>query len=184
MPKSRKRRTAKPKNNRRTKPNNVDAELLRRLNAPMRAPRPKHPGHGRPCPVDDLIDEFGEDGAHWLQEEYGRPLTVADFVLEQCIRRDEFVVDDPLRGPSTMTAEQISKWLDTTFRVFLLMAKDAAEESGVALPADTAALIAELEEEEPVNHADAGADTVRGVYLEGELFLNDRGLWDLAGGRA
>lgn len=184
MPKSRKRRTAKPKTTRRPMPKSTSEELRRRFNTPIRGPRPKHPGYDQFCPVDQLIEEFGEDGADWLQEEYRRPLTVADFRLEQCIRRDEFILDDPLDGPSTMTAEKISKWLDMTFQVVAIMAKDEARKRGVALPDELAQQIAEHEGEESTNHAAEGADTVRGMYLEGELFLNDRDMWDLAGGEA
>lgn len=185
MPKSRKRRTAKAKPNRRQMPKSASEQLRRRFNAPMPGPRPKHPGYNQSCSVNELIEEFGEDGADWLQEEYGRPLTIADFRLEQCIRRDAFIVDDPINGPSTMTAEKISKWLDMTFQVVALMAKDAARQSGVPLPAELAEQLAEQEkDQEAFNHAAEGADTVRGLYLEGELFLNDRGMWDLAGGEA
>lgn len=172
MPKSRKRRTTKQKTSR-------PRSLLERGNEPMPGPHRKHPGYNQLCPVDDLIEEFGEEGADWLLDEYEAPLTVADFQLERCIRRDEFVLDDPLAGPTTMTAEKISEWLDLTFRVAAQMAKNAVVK-GAVLPPELAQAIAERDQEEPVNHADVGADTVRGMYLEGLFFLNDRGMWDLA----
>ncbi|MFF8619220.1 hypothetical protein [Streptomyces sp. NPDC015350] len=115
MPKSRKRRTARPRSRRK--------ELHRRLAAPLGEPRPKHPSYEQACPDDVLIDEFGEEGATWLRGEYGRPLTLAEFGLEHSIRTNEFLLDDPFTGPKTTTAEEISKMIGLTTDVILAMAK-------------------------------------------------------------
>lgn len=165
MPKSRKRRTAKTK-----KP---VGQLHQRLAAPMPAARPKHPGYGQQCPPERLIDEFGEGGAEWLQDEYAGPLTIADFRLEQCIRRDEFILDDPIDGPVPSTAEKISRLLETTFQVAVAMARQQGP-----LPAHLAQEVAELEAEDPIDHAADGADTVREAYRADAIYLNDRDRWD------
>lgn len=168
MPKSKKRRTAKRKT---TRPKSI-SELL---TVPMPKSRPKHPGYTQPCPVDDLIGEFGEEGASWLQEAYGTPLTVAAFRLEQCIRRDAFVLDDPFTGPETVTAESLSKLLDMTLQVASLLAKDSG-----TLTADMAREVEELEAD-PIDHAADGADVAREAFQAGAIFLNDRTMWDFGG---
>jgi hypothetical protein len=136
VPKSRKRRTAKAKK--------AAKQIQRRLTTPMPAARPKHPGYTQTCPPDRLIDEFGEEGAEWLQGEYGGPLTVADFRLEQCIRRDEFILDDPIDGPVPSTAEQISRLLEMTFQVAVAMARQQGP-----LPEHLAREAAEVEADGP-----------------------------------
>ena len=170
MPKSKKRRTAKRK---RATPKSV----LQRLNAPMPTPRPKHPGYAQTCPADDLIAEFGEDGASWLQDEYEGPLTVAEFRLEQCIRKDAFVLDDPFTGPETVTAEKISKLLEMTFQVVTGMAARAN-----ALTDAQAREVAEIEADGPIDHAADGADVMREAFQAGAVFLNDRDRWDFGDG--
>ncbi|MFG2629956.1 hypothetical protein [Streptomyces sp. NPDC048473] len=167
MPKSRKRRTARPRNPRR--------ELHRRLAAPSSEPRPKHSSYGQVCPDDVLIDEFGEEGATWLQEEYGRPLTLAEFSLEHSIRTDEFLLDDPFTGPETATAEEISKVIEMTTDAILTM----AEQQGV-LNKEQAREVAETKAMSPINHTAEGIDVVRIAFATGGLFLNDRGMWDFS----
>ncbi|MFF8423122.1 hypothetical protein [Streptomyces sp. NPDC015680] len=167
MPKSRKRRTARPRDLRK--------ELHRRLAAPLSEPRPKHSCYEQVCPDDVLIDEFGEEGATWLQEEYGRPLTLAEFSLEHSIRTDEFLLDDPFTGPEVTTAEKISKVIETTTDVILAM----AEQQGV-LNEEQTREVAETKAMLPVDHAAEGADVVRIAFETGGFFLNDRGMWDFS----
>ncbi|MFI5753114.1 hypothetical protein ACIBBE_46630 [Streptomyces sp. NPDC051644] len=167
MPKSRKRRTARPRDLRK--------DLRRRLAAPLSEPRPKHPSYEQVCPDDVLIDEFGEEGAAWLQEEYGRPLTLAEFSLEHSIRADEFVLDDPFTGPEVTTAEKISKVIETTTDVILAM----AEQQGV-LNAEQAREVADIKAVPPVDHAAEDIDVVRIAFDMGAIFLNDRGMWDFS----
>ena len=169
MPKSKKRRTAKP----RRMPKNMREDMMRKLAAPMPDPRPRHPGYGQACPADVLIEEFGEEGADWLCTEYGRQLTVAEFRLEQCIRTNEFVLDDPFEGPQTVTYEQISKIIDTTSMVILSM----AQQQGV-LPKAVDREVRELQALDPVDHAAEGIEVVRTVFQDGGFFLNDRDMWD------
>ena len=171
MPKSRKRRNAKPKNMRN--------HLRRALTAPMPAPRPKHSSYDQTCNADVRIGEFGEEGADWLQEEYGRPLTMAEFQLEQCIRTDAFVLDDPFKGPETVGAEEISKVVEMTALVILAM----ADQQGV-LTDEQAREAAEIQAMDPMNHAAEGIDVVRSAFQDGSFFLNDRGMWDFAGDEA
>lgn len=168
MPESRKRRTAKPKNTRKN--------LRRVLTAPMPDPRPKHADYDHVCPDDALVEEFGEEGANWLQEEYGQPLTRAAFRLEQCIRRDEFVLDDPFKGPETVAAEEISKVVEMTALVILAM----AEQQGV-LTDQQAREASEIQAMDPFDHAAEGIEVVRNAFQDGSFFLNDRGMWDFAG---
>ncbi|MER8087838.1 hypothetical protein ACIO6T_37200 [Streptomyces sp. NPDC087532] len=165
MPKSRKRRTARPRDLRKN--------LRRRLATPLREPRPKHPSYEQVCPGDVLIDEFGEEGAAWLQEEYGQPLTLAEFSLEHSIRTDEFLLDDPFTGPEATTAEEISKVIEMTADVILAM----AEQQGV-LNAGQAREVADIKAMPPVDHAAEGIDVVRIAFETGRIFLNDRGMWD------
>lgn len=167
MPKSKKRRNANPKSLRK--------DLRRALAAPMPAPRPKHPGYDQVCSDDVLIKEFGEEGADWLQEEYGRPLTMADFQFEKCIRKDAFVLDDPFRGPETVRAESISKMIGMTAMVIVGM----AQQQGVLTDAQTREL-AEIEAMDPVDHAAEGVGVVRLAFQDGIVFLNDRDMWDLS----
>jgi hypothetical protein len=171
MPKSRKRRTAKPKNTRKN--------LRQALTAPMPDPRPKHPDYDHVCPDDVLIEEFGEEGANWLQEDYGHPLTKAEFRLEQCIRTDKFVLDDPFKGPETVTAEEISKVIEMTSLVVLAM----AEQQGV-LTDQQVREVAEIQAMDPVDHATEGIEVLRNAFQDGGFFLNDRGMWDFAGDEA
>ncbi|HVK18537.1 MAG TPA: hypothetical protein VM533_16500, partial [Fimbriiglobus sp.] len=133
---------------------------------------PKHPGYTQTCPDNLLIEEFGEEGAAWLQDEYGRPLTRAEFQLEQCIRRDAFVLDDPFTGPDTVTAEKISEILDLTFQVSMLIAKDAGLNHPLIQEAEELAAL------DPVDHAAEGADVAREAYRCGAIRLNARGMWD------
>jgi hypothetical protein len=171
MPKSRKRRNAKPKRDLRT--------VQRKLTAPMPSPRPKHPGYTQPCPADQLIDEFGEEGAQWLTDEYERPLTVADFHLEQAIRRDEFILDDPFTGPATCTASQVSKTIEMSFQVLFAL----ADKQGVLTP-EMSSEIEECGLMESIDHDAEGADAVRQAHLAGAIYLNDRGMWDFPGDEA
>lgn len=163
MPKPRKRRTARPRDLRK--------DLRRRLAAPLSKPRPKHPSYGQVCPDDVLIDEFGEEGAAWLQEEYGRPLTLAEFSLEHSIRTDEFLLDDPFTGPEVTTAEKISKVIEMTADVILAM----AEQQGV-LNAEQAREVEDIKAMPRVDHAAEGVDVVRIAFETGGIFLNDRGM--------
>ncbi|MET8816435.1 hypothetical protein ABZW47_31095 [Streptomyces sp. NPDC004549] len=142
------------------------------LSAPASAPRPKHPQHDQVCPADALIEEFGEENANWLQEEYGRPLTVAEFRLEQCIRKDEFVMDDPFKGPRTVPAEVVSKVIELTATLVYAM----AEQQGV-LTDEQARELAEIRAMDPLDHAAEGFDVVRSAFEDGSLILNDRGMW-------
>ena len=178
MPKSKKRRGAKPKQTRRTMSAADREELARRLTMPLPDPRPKHPGYDQACPVDELIAEFGEDGAQWLVEEYERPLTVAEFMLEQGIRRDAFVLDDPFTGPETVTAQKISEMLDMTFQVSVHWAKDAGWSGPLLKEAEELAALG------PIDHAAEGADVVREAFAAGAIFLNDRARWDFGDGEA
>lgn len=169
MPKSKKRRTAKP----RRMPKNMREGMLRKLAAPMPDPRPRHPGYGQACPEDVLIEEFGEEGTDWLRTEYGRQLTVADFQFEQCIRKNEFVLDDPFEGPQTVTYEEISKTIDMTSMVILTL----AQQQGV-LPKELGREVRELQALGPMDHAAEGIEVVRSVFQDGGFYLNDRGMWD------
>ncbi|NUQ95835.1 MAG: hypothetical protein HOY79_04500 [Streptomyces sp.] len=180
MPKSRKRRNIKPKPKAATRRAMTDAdraELVRRLTTPLPGPRPKHFGYAQTCPQDQLIDEFGEDGASWLQEEYQGPLSAAEFRLEQCIRRDEFVLDDPFTGPDTTTAEKISRMLEATFQFTVATARQA----GTLTDAQEREA-AEVEAQGPIDHAADSADVVREAFQAGVIFLNDRNMWDLSDG--
>ncbi|WP_046249559.1 hypothetical protein [Streptomyces sp. MBT28] len=171
MPKSRKRRTAVDKKRRQT----IRRDFQRAMTMP--GPRPKHPGYEQTCPTDRLVDEFGEEGADWLQETYSRPLTVAEFRLEQCIRKDQFVLDDPLRGPDTVTTESISKVLEMTAVVLLEMAR----QQGV-LTDEQAREAAEIAAMGPMDHATEGVDVVRNAFQDGAFFLNNRDMWEYAEG--
>ncbi|WP_435606571.1 hypothetical protein [Streptomyces ardesiacus] len=171
MPKSRKRRTAVDKKRRQT----IRRDFQRAMTMP--GPRPKHPNHDQTCPTNRVVDEFGDDGADWLQETYGRPLTVAEFRLEQCIRKDAFVLDDPLRGPDTVTTESISKVLEMMAVVLLEMAR----QQGV-LTEEQEREAAEIEAMEPTDHATEGVDVVRSAFRDGVFFLNDRDMWEYAEG--
>jgi hypothetical protein len=142
----------------------------------LRNPRPKHPGYDQICPDGVLIEEFGEEGAVWLQEEYGRPPTLAEFRLEHSIRTNEFLLDDPFKGPDVTTAEEISKVVEMTAMVILAM----AEQQGV-LTEEQAHEVADIRTMAPVNHAAEGIDVVRGAFQDGGFFLNDRGMWDFSG---
>ncbi|MFF3733366.1 hypothetical protein ACFYXM_24380 [Streptomyces sp. NPDC002476] len=141
----------------------------------MSEPRPKHPSYGQVCPDDVLIDEFGEEGAAWLQEEYGRPLTLAEFSLEHSIRTDDFLLDDPFTGPKITTAEKISKMIEMTADVILAM----AEQQGV-LSTEQAREVADIKAMPRADHAAEGADVVRAAFDTGGIFLNDRGRWDFS----
>lgn len=133
----------------------------------------KHPGYRQLCGDDQLIDEFGEEGAQWLIEEYQRPLTVDDLRLEQGIRRDAFVLDDPLRGPSTSTAQQIGQMIDMTLSAIIGLASVAG-----TLTVEQAREANELLAD-PLDQAESPADVVREAHEAGILFLNERGMWDL-----
>lgn len=161
MPKSKKRRNAKPKSRRNP------------FAASMPAARPKHPGYDQQCPEDLLVEEFGEEGAAWLHDEYEGPLTVADFRLEQCIRRDAFVMDDPFTGPATCTAQQISELLEMTYQVVTALAASA----GTMTDAQAREL-AEIEALGPIDHAADGVDMVREAHQADAIYLNDRDRWD------
>ncbi|MEU1091463.1 hypothetical protein ACFYPN_31975 [Streptomyces sp. NPDC005576] len=167
MPKSKKRRTARHRDPRK--------ELRRRLAAPLSEPRPKHSSYGHTCPDDVLIAEFGEEGGSWLQEEYGRSLTLAEFALERSIRVDEFLLDDPISGPEVVAAEEISKLMEMAADVILAM----AERQGV-LTKEMAREIAETNAMPSIDHASEGADVVRSAFQMEELILNDRDMWDFS----
>ncbi|MFJ2883379.1 hypothetical protein [Streptomyces sp. NPDC087272] len=167
MPKSRKRRTARPRD--------LREELHRRLAAPLSEPRPKHPSYDQVCPDDVLIDEFGKEGATWLQEEYGRPLTLAEFSLEHSIRTDEFALDDPFTGPEVTTAEEISKVIETTTDVILAM----AGQQGV-LNAEQAREVADIKAMPSIDHATEAIDVVRAAFETRRIFFNDRSTWDFS----
>ena len=168
MPKSKKRRTAKP----RRMPKNMREDMLRKLTAPMPEPRPQHPGYEQNCPADLLVDEFGDEGADWLCTEYGRQLTVAEFHLEQCILKNEFVLDDPFEGPRTVTYEVLSRTIDMTSMVILSM----AQQQGV-LTAEQDREVRELQALGPMDYAAEGIEVVRGAFRDGAVFLNDQGMW-------
>lgn len=165
MPKSRRRRTARHRD--------PFKEMRRRLAAPAREPRPKHTGYEQVCSDEVMIDEFGEEGATWLLEEYGRPLTLAEFTLERSIRMDDFLMDDPFTGPEVITAAQLSKVLTMTTDFILSM----AEQQEVLSP-EQARGVSEIKAMPPVNHAAEGIDVVRIAFQDGAIFLNDRGMWD------
>lgn len=160
---------------RRPKPSAAQRKELRlRLSAPVPPPRPKHPWYEQTCPDETLIDEFGEVGADWLQDAYGRPLTLADFALEQSIRTDSFLLDDPLTGPEVTTAEHLSRLIDTAHHVFFSI----VEKQG-SLPPELAREVAQFQAAPPVDYASEGVDVLRSAFEVGHLFLNDRRMWDL-----
>lgn len=138
----------------------------------------RHAAYTQPCSDDLLIDEFGEEGGQWLLDEYQRPLTMADFQLEQCIRRDAFVMDDPFTGPVTYTAQKISETLEMTFQVIVAMAAQAGTLT------DEQAREAEEINADPIDHAVQGPGVVREAHREGELLLTRRGMWDFSEGPA
>ncbi|WP_097865740.1 hypothetical protein [Streptomyces sp. rh34] len=125
------------------------------------------------CPASVLFDEFGEDGAEWLQEEYERPLTIPEFKLERGIRRDEFLMDDPFTGPRVETAEMLSRVIVMTSDVILTLA-----ENQNVLSVEAAREVAEMRALPPVDHAAEGFDIVREAFAVGAIFLNDRDMWD------
>ncbi|MGP4091686.1 hypothetical protein [Streptomyces sp. KR55] len=111
----------------------------------------------------------------WLIDEYQRPLTMADLKLEQAIRRDAFVMDDPFTGPAMCAAQQISQILEMTLHV----AASLADQAGTLTP-EQAREIGQLDAMGPIDHAAEGVDVVREAHQEGVLLLNHRGMWDFA----
>ncbi|MEU4507205.1 hypothetical protein [Streptomyces sp. NPDC024089] len=134
-----------------------------------------HSSYEQVCPDDVLIDEFSEEGAAWLQEEYGRPLTLAEFSPEHSIRMDEFLLDDPFTGPEVTTAEKISKVIEMTADVI----PATAGQQGV-LKEEQAREVAETKSMPLVDHATESADAVRIAFETGGFFPNDRGMWDFS----
>ncbi|MET9734504.1 hypothetical protein ABZZ79_28860 [Streptomyces sp. NPDC006458] len=135
----------------------------------------KHPDYDLACPEELLVDEFGEEGAQWLFDAYERPLTMADLKLEQAIRRDAFLMDDPFTGPAMCSAQQISQILDMTLHVAAALADQAG-----TITAEQAREIEQLDAVGPIDHAAEGVDVVREAHREGVLLLNHRGMWDFA----
>lgn len=135
----------------------------------------KHPDYALACPEEQLVDEFGEEGAQWLMDEYERPLTLADLKLEQAIRRDAFVMDHPDKGPTTYTVQQISQTVDMTLATIEWL----ADQAGVLTP-EQAREIEEREALDPIDHATEGVDVVRETHQAGGLLLNHRGMWTFA----
>lgn len=163
-----------PKKKRRTN----HAKLGNRRHTQASAASRRHADYKQPCPDHQLIEEFGEEGAQWLLDKYQRPLNMADFQLENAIRRDVFVMDDPFTGPVTYTAQKISETLDMTFRFIVLMATQAG-----TLTHEQAREAEEINAD-PFDHAADGPDVVREAHREGALILNHRGMWDFSEGEA
>ncbi|WP_143657779.1 hypothetical protein [Streptomyces sp. MNU77] len=172
VPKSRSGRVQRSRK-RRAQDRDPRREVRRRLAAPRREPRPRHPDYGKMCPAAVLFDEFGEDGADWLQDEYERPLTIPEFKLERGIRWDEFLMDDPFTGPRAETAETISRVIVMTSDIILTLA-----ENQNVLSAEQAREVAEMRALPPVDHASEGFDIVREAFAVGAIFLNDRDMWE------
>ncbi|MEU2181042.1 hypothetical protein [Streptomyces thermolilacinus] len=131
----------------------------------------KHADYRRLSTDEQLVEEFGEEAAQWLLDEYEGPLNVAEFKLEQAIRRDSFIMDNPLAGPTVCTARQIGQMIDDTLRSIA----EAADQAG-KLTADQAREVEELLNN-PLDLAENHADVVREAHVEGVILLNSRDLW-------
>lgn len=134
----------------------------------------RHADYQRLCNNDRLVEEFSEEGAQWLLDEYQGPLNVAEFKLEQAIRRDSFMMDNPFAGPTACTARQIGQMIDTTLRFIA----EAVSQAG-KLTANQAREVEELLSN-PLELAENEADVVREAHEEGVLLLNHRNLWAFA----
>lgn len=132
----------------------------------------KNQAYGQPCPHDLLVEEFGDEGAEWLAEEYERPLNLADFELEKAIRCGTLAMDHPRRGAVEYTVAQVSHTLQMTIKVTL----------GLAL---RQGLVTQQQVDEvdcgEVNHEEDGPDILRADHWSDGLFLNERGLWNFGG---
>ncbi|MFD8516503.1 hypothetical protein ACFV27_36860 [Streptomyces antimycoticus] len=133
----------------------------------------KNRAYDQPCPRDLLVEEFGDEGAQWLTEEYERPLNLADLELEKAIRRGTLVMDHPERGVVEYTVAQVSRALQLTTKVTL----------GLAL---REGLVTQQQVDEvdcgEVNHEEDGPDILRADHWSEGLFLNERGLWNFGAG--
>lgn len=159
MPKSKHRRNGKNRPSKRHLPE-------------ARQTRAKHPHYAQPCPHELLVEEFGDEGAEWLADEYERPLNLADLELEKAIRFGAFTLDHPERGAEEWPLSTLSHTLHLTTQVILV----AARREGLLTQG-------QLEEVDfgNLDHEEDGPTNIRGSHWANSLFLNDRGLWDFGG---
>ncbi|MFE4915898.1 hypothetical protein ACFRCX_30815 [Streptomyces sp. NPDC056652] len=130
----------------------------------------KHAFYSQPCPLDLLVQEFGEDGAQWLTDEYERPLNMADLKLEQCIRVGEFTMDHPDNGATKYSLREVSETLEMTIQLIL----DRGRREGLL----TEAQLRETDHGMDVDHEVDGPDIIRQHHWVGGLVLNHRNMWD------